>query len=279
MIIDKLQEKKDFTTSETAIADYLLSMTSSSFDLSTKELADATYTSKATVTRFCQRLGCSSYRQFQKTLNKELEQLQRIHTRISEEPVEAGMHYSDVMNILPELYEQSISDVKTHLNSATIYKAVEHIRQAKKIDIYGSGVTESIANLCAFKFSTLGLECSTQSGLNEHYILADRAPQDKVIIIFSLTGGNPNMIHIAKWLKKRGYYIIGIGGDKSDGLKSLCSEYISLPMRQRIIGVEIVYAFNLVNYVVDVLFMSLLIKDYSHHREVATRLLLEDLET
>lgn len=57
--------------------------------------------------------------------------------------------------------------------------------------------------------------------------------------------------------------MIGIGGNKSDELKKMCSEYISLPMHRRLLGVEIVYAFNLINYVVDVLFMSLLTKDYA----------------
>lgn len=279
MIIDKLQEKKDFTNSEITIADYLLSLTNGVMELSTEDLAKATFTSKATITRFCKRLGCSSYRQFQKELDDDLAQLQRIRSRINGEPLQGGMNYNDIVNTLPEIYDLSVSDAKLHLDSNVVNRIVERLRRAKHIDIYGAGVTKSIADLCAFKFETLGIDCSTRSGLNEHYVIADRMPQDKVVIMFSLSGGSQNMIHIAERLKKRNCYIVGIGGTQYDSLKPMCKEYIALPMSQNVLGGEMIYMINIVNFVVDVLFVSLLTKDFDHYRDVATKILMANTET
>lgn len=60
-----------------------------------------------------------------------------------------------------------------NLDKAMIYRA-EKIRRAEKVDLYGSGVTESIAELCAFKFETLGIECAVHNGINEHYFLSEK---------------------------------------------------------------------------------------------------------
>lgn len=232
MFIDQLQRQQDFTASEKAIADYLLAQTGGISTLSTTELAELTHTSKATIIRLCKKLGSPSYREFQQTLEKELSELQRINARLSAEPIHDGITYDDVMQILPALYEEAISSATMSLDKKIIYRAVQRIRQAQKVDLYGSGITHSIAQLSAFKFSTLGIECGTYSGLNEHAIMADRHPEEKAVIIFSLTGGNPNMIYIAEWLKKRGYYILGIGGDAKAGLAGLCTDYIALPMEK-----------------------------------------------
>lgn len=273
MLIEQLQTRQDLTASERAIAEYILKGTADLGTLSTAQLAQATHTSKATITRLCKKLNLSSYRQFQQTLEKEQAISRRLAQRLQECPINRDTTYDDVLRILPAFYENSIYETALQLDKHTILKAMQRIRCAEKVDIYGSGVTQSIAQLAAFKFSTLGIECGTYSGLNEHAILADRCPKDKAIIMISLTGGNPTMIHVARWLKRRNYYMLGIGGASRAGLAELCSDYIQVPMEQNVLGMEIVKAFNGINYVFDILFSLLLAKDYDHNRDVAAQLL------
>lgn len=71
MLFEQLKSQKDFTPSEKVIADAILNGAVKVETLSTTELARATHTSKATVTRFCQKLGLGSYREFQQMLEKE----------------------------------------------------------------------------------------------------------------------------------------------------------------------------------------------------------------
>lgn len=278
MLIDQLQNQDDFTESEKAIANYLLSRTEGIGMFSTMDLAQETCTSKATVTRLCRKVGISSFKEFQHTFDRELAAYLRINEKLNLEPINANTTYNDLLRILPMLYENAISSSALMFDKCMINRAVSRIHRAKKLDIYGSGVTYSIAQLAAFKFSTLGIDCGTYSGLNEHYIMADRHPEDKVIIIFSLTGGNVSMIRVAGWLKKRKYYVLGIGGKSDTGLMDLCSDYIALPMDQNVLGLEIMKAFNVINYTIDLLFSSLLVEDFDHNREVAARLYLETKE-
>lgn len=273
MLLEQLQAQKDFTPSEKAIADYIIHDAASIGVLSTSELAQATHTSKATVTRLCQKLGVPSYREFQRQIEKEQTVSRDLNLMLDEMPITRDTNYDDVLRILPAFYENSIYDTSLRLNKQTVLKVVQRIRTAQKVELYGSGVTHSIAQLAAFKLATLGIDCSVLSGLNEHSILADRHPKEKVVIMLSLTGGNETMIHVAQWLKKRNYYIVGIGGDVRHDLEALCNDYITVPTKQNILGMEIINAFNAINYVVDILFALLLAKDYDYNREVALRLL------
>lgn len=276
MLFDKLQSDENYTYSEKAIIEFLLLRRDDLSEYSTIRLAEETHTSKATVTRLYQKLGYHSYREFQKQYNKEWLELKNINARLDLEPIDGNTTYEDIDVILPAIYDNAISETRLKLDKNTVKRVIQRLHRAESVDIYGSGVTYSIAQLCAFKFRTLGMRCGAYSGLNEHYIMADKNTKEKAVIIFSLTGGNTAMVHVAKWLKKRNYYVIGIGGQQKKELKSFCTEYISVPMERNILGMEIIKGFNGINYVMDLLFTSLLVKDYDYNREVAIQLLRKE---
>lgn len=273
MLLERLRTQDGFTSSEKAIAEYLLKGTAGDAALSTAQLAQVTHTSKATITRFCQKLGFGSYREFWQKLEKERAIAHDLDRMLKEVPIDRDTGYDDVLRILPAFYQGTIYETTLRLDKQTVLRAASKLRTAKKVDIYGSGVTQTIAQLAAFKFSTLGIECSALGGLNEHAILADRDPKQKAIIMLSFTGANANILHIAQWLKRRNYYILGIGGNAQDGLRELCSDYITVPQKQNVLGMEVIEASNAVNYVIDILFSILLAKDYDHNRDVAAQLL------
>lgn len=273
MLFERLKVQKDFTPSEKAIADSIVNGAVRVETLSTTELAQATHTSKATVTRFCQKLGFGSYREFQKTLVKERAIASDLERMLQEVPINRDTGYDDVLRILPAFYQGTIYETTLRLDKQTVLRAASKLRAARKVDIYGCGVTRTIAQLAAFKFSTLGIECSAMDGLNEHAILADRDPRQKAVIMLSFTGANANILHIAQWLKHRNYYILGIGGTARNELRELCSDYITVPQKQNVLGMEVIQSSNAVNYVIDILFSILLAKDYDHNRDVAAQLL------
>lgn len=277
MLIEQLEKQENFTSTDIALANYILQKQGDIQALSTTELANATYTSKSAVTRLCKRLDCASYRELQTRVEQEFACQKRINARISSEPINGSTTYDDIVKIVPALYEEGIEKAALSMDARRMSRIARRIDAAGRLDIYGSGVTYSIAQLAAFKLSTLGIQCSTYSGLNEHFIMADPEPDKKVAMLFSFTGSNPTMISVAKWLKKRNYYILGIGSSIGV-LREMCTEYIGLPLEENVLGLEVMKSVNITNYVIDVLFCSLLAKGYDKHRESAARVLLEKSE-
>jgi hypothetical protein len=87
------------------------------------------------------------------------------------------------------------------------------------------------------------------------------------------------MCRAAEWEQGKSSYILGIGGDTSDALKKLCSDYISVPMEENLLGMEIMKSFNELNYAVDVLFTALVVSEYDRNQEIAEKLIELKSET
>ena len=256
MIISKLEKKENFTNNENEIADYILKHLDEVHLLSAESLA------KKAFVRFCRKLGVKGYRDFQRSLDKEVEEMMKIKGLLSEEPVNSETKYDEIISIIPSLYERVIGATKLNLDTPVMEKIIEKLKNVKKIEIYGTGISYILAKLASFKFMTLGIESAAYDGLNEHYVISTEKGEKDMALIISLSGNNPYMIRIAEYLKKRNVFVVGIGNGSSEEIKKACSEYIEIHAPNYILSFEMVSLFTGINYVLDIFFTSLLVLNY-----------------
>ena len=269
MIIRKLESKENFTNSEMIIADFILKNLNEIQFLSAENLARKSFTSKASVIRLCKKLNVGGYRDLQRQVDRELNEMYKIQGLLSEEPVSAKTSYEEIISIIPTLYERVIGDTRLNLDPVVMKKIIGKLKKTRKIEIYGVGISHTIAKLTSFKFMTLGIESEAHDGINEHYIVATRKGKEDMAIIISLSGNNPYMIKIAKYLKERGVYIIGIGNGISEDISKACSEYIEIHAPNYILSFEMLSTFTSINYVLDILYTSLLVENYYKNVETS----------
>ncbi len=269
MIIRKLESKENFTNSEMIIADFILKNLNEIQSLSAENLARKSFTSKASVIRLCKKLNVDGYRDLQRQVDRELNEMYKIQGLLSEEPVSAKTSYEEIISIIPTLYERVIGDTRLNLDPVVMKKIIGKLKKTRKIEIYGVGISHTIAKLTSFKFMTLGIESEAHDGINEHYVVATRKGKEDMAIIISLSGNNPYMIKIAKYLKERGVYIIGIGNGISEDISKACSEYIEIHAPNYILSFEMLSAFTGINYVLDILYTSLLVENYYKNVETS----------
>ena len=112
MLLEKLREEKQFTSHEKTVADYILEHLRQVPSMSAGELADASYTSKATLVRLCQKLGLTGYQEFKIRLVEEISQKDRIGRILANEPITGKSTYSDIINTLPALYDKAITNTR-----------------------------------------------------------------------------------------------------------------------------------------------------------------------
>lgn len=265
MIIDKMRTLENLTVSERAITDYILKNINNLHGLTTEKLAQETFTSKATVSRLCKKLGLKNYYEFKQCILQEREEWLRIQSADSEEPVNQKSSFEDIMNTVPVLYDSAIRQAKLSLDKPKIIRIFEKLKRAEKIDIYGTGLMYQAAQVTSFKFMNLGKECSAYDGLNEHYVIADRNRKNKVVFVLSMTGNNLNMIRIAGLLKDRGFYVVGIGGTETAELKKCCTEYIEVRVIRELRNLDVLVYFTSILYVLDVLFVMMMTNDYEYN--------------
>lgn len=271
MIFDQLKEKSNLTATEQILADYILSHSDQIGEMSASELAKASFTSKSAVLRLCAKLGADGYRSFQHNLTVENLENKRIEKLLEKEPFHSGSTTSDIINRLPEFYDAAIAKTKQMLNKNTLRRAVNRLRHAEHIDIYGAGVTNTIAQNAAFKFRTIGIESQACGSMNEHYLFRTKNRNEKAAIILSLTGANESMAKAAVFMKQQGYYVLGIGGSDSDLLEKSSSDYVRLYHDDLIMSTEIITSVTVCNYVLDILFVSLLTEQYEKNTDASVK--------
>ena len=261
MIVEKLENKEAFTNSEKLIAEYILKNPFDLIHLSASELGALTYTSKASVFRLCKKLGVESYELFKHEIELEMNEKTRLEQLLHQEPFHEQSSLKEIINILPSFYDTAINNTRINLNQEVINRVVQHLYLADKIDIYATGITSSCASAAMFKFLSIGKECSVQSSINEHYVMANRGKRT-VSILLSFTGNNPSMIQIAAYLKSLNMYTVGIGGVEGRELKDICQEYIQNYQKNLVLSLEVLTPYISITYILDILFAAMLVNRY-----------------
>ncbi|MDE6950246.1 MAG: MurR/RpiR family transcriptional regulator, partial [Lachnospiraceae bacterium] len=72
MLLEKLEQGANFTNHEKDVARYILDHPDKAPGMSSAELAEASFTSKATVVRLCKKLGLTGYQEFRLKLVEEI---------------------------------------------------------------------------------------------------------------------------------------------------------------------------------------------------------------
>ncbi len=201
MLLEKLKEQMDFTSHEKEVAAYILKHMDKIPEMSSAQLAQASFTSKATVVRLSKKLGLAGYQELKLKLVEELNQKNRLAWLLAEEPITDQSTYRDIIQTLPVLYDKAVTNTRLALDKNVMNRINNVLQKAECIDIYGTGISYILAQSAVFKFATLGMECSAYESINGHY-LAARKDKKTIAFLISFTGGNRTVIRMAEYLKK-----------------------------------------------------------------------------
>ena len=212
MLLQKLKTEENFTGHEKEVARFVLGNLDRVPSLSAGELARETFTSKATVVRLCQKVGLAGYKEFKLKLVEEMNQQRRIDRLLANEPITDQSTYEDIIKTLPVLYDKAVTNTRLSLSKNSMNRINLFLQRAECIDIYGTGISYVLAQSAAFKFATLGVECSAYESINNHY-LAARKSKKTIAFLISFTGANKTVTTMAKYLREAtGNYVVGILG-------------------------------------------------------------------
>lgn len=174
------------------------------------ELAESSDVSEATVSRLCKKLRYKGYQQLKIHLaGAVLEPMQNIHQEIKEN--------DDMYIIMQKVLNSNIASLQktAEINdSRELDKATDLIIKAGLIMFFGMGGSGSLAHDAYHKFVRTGISCTAHTDSHWQAMYASMAKPDDVIIAFSNSGSNKDMmesIEIAKKNKVKTILITGNG--------------------------------------------------------------------
>lgn len=141
-------------------------------------------------------------------------------------PAQFFTSVEDIQNVISILYGQSMTRTNLLIDKNVLTRVCNRILSSSFIDIYGIGISDTIAKQMVFKLQALDLPCSFQNGINLLHIQNIRHPSNHVAILISLGDKNVTILEIAKKLKEQHIYTVALTGVKEQELLANISDYL-----------------------------------------------------
>lgn len=250
VMLNMLKNKEALSMAERIVLDYLIENKTSLKDFSVEKIAEAAYTSPASVVRMCKKLGYNGFKDF------------KIDFILANSKVEIPetSEYTDVILIKDQnngkkAIENNIRALEETINlydEKTYTKAASLIMNARKILIFGKGSSFLVCKDLEMKLRRINKFCVAQGESHDQLVDASFINNKDVVIFISNSGKTKEIISSALLAKENKAPIISITrigssilADISDIVlytSALESEFRSAAMTSRISQMSVVDA-------------------------------------
>lgn len=263
-IIEKLRNQSTMTTSEIEISNFLLEHGRDLKRYSTRDLADVTYTSPATVIRLCKKLGFAGFNEFRERF---LEELRYFEQQVDE--IDANFPFSKedsamrAANRIAQLHSQTIEDTMSLLHYRDLQKAARLLARCRRVHVFSFGTSLNQAESFREKMLKIGKQVSISSNLNyQLYEARCLTPHDLAIAI-SYSGETEKILLVAQACKDHRCPLIAITSYGDNSLSAYADCKLKLPSKERLFENAADYCTHVsVNLLLDILYSTVFLRDF-----------------
>ena len=186
-----ITSSRQFLDSEQHIVDFILANTDRAPQMTSAQLARASSTSEASVSRFCKKLGFKNYRSFQFSLARDLA------AREGDERVTGEVTLDDIEQSLANIKHAKQREIEATLDALdpdTLRRlVVDLFRRAGLVMFAAVGNTNAVAIDAAIKFGQLGIRCVANTITESSTSLALTMGKDDVLVLEGIHGLNEKL--------------------------------------------------------------------------------------
>ncbi len=208
-ILDKLSRNSaQFNKTEQKIADCILLDVEKVLESSITDFAESAKVSPASITRFTHLLGYSGYKDLKLALARaKTAQVSYYHKSMQYLPDENTENQDLGVGYLNQVVA-SVTATYNNLNNQDVLRAVQAIKSAKQVKIFGVAISGFVAQDLAIRLLRLGI--NAQAVVDSHFqkIFSSLSNQDDVVICISHTGQSLEILNIAKLARQNNATII-----------------------------------------------------------------------
>lgn len=182
--------------------------------------------------------------------------------------------YEEIIHLLPKIQMNTLTKLQSTLNQNTLIRVANYLTHADYIDLYGLGISNIIVKQAAFKFMSIGFNCTVHDGLNTHYILTANNNK-RVALLLTFTGKNTTILEISKKLMQNHIYTVIMCEENSEKLHEYCNEVICIDSGISYLNLESYTSIVSAHFAFDILFSLMLTNNYDKSLEASINLLKE----
>lgn len=225
-LLKAMQEGERFSSTEETIVEYILAHPAQISEMTTRELAEKTYTSPAAIFRLCQKLGLKGYNEFKIKFTSEVNRTLPCGAHIMRRPITDKDSTSDTIRMLAQLEIEAIEETKNEMDTDQMERIASILDKSAIIDIYAYDQNYSLAQMAVYNFLQVKKTAVAHNSLNSQLCAALVSDSSHAAIIISRSGINQRLIRTAKILKKRKVKTILLSVNRETELAGLCDEFL-----------------------------------------------------
>ncbi len=226
----------EYSDARHAVGEFIIREQKNVYKYTVGEIAERTYTSKATVVRFAKAMGYDGWKEFMKDYIEEI-QYQKAHENDLDYnfPFKQGERLPDIMDRIQQVQIASIEETRDLIKNEVLHLAAERIIKAKNIVIFSRSPNSYYAGAFARKLCSIGCLARTAVSGEEGLISAALGKEDCAIII-SYSGNNPTKSPMdkIKILKMNRVPMIGITSGGENYIRKQIDCVLTMASRERL---------------------------------------------
>lgn len=269
MIIEQLRKQEGFSPSESALAAFILDYGEELAYLSIHEIADMSYTSTTTIRRLAQKVGCEGFRDFKIQYLKEVTNPGVLDEVVDvNHPFHFGAQPSLIANNLALLVNKAVQETLQSLDYSDINKAVDLIRKADFLLLYGTG--DSSITLRAFqnRLAKLKKIAVLVTANGEESVYSTAAGSRSVALFVSYRGGDITLQRNARILKKNNVPWISLSSRVSTFITDNAAVSLKIPPYEiQSDNIATFYSQECFSFILNVIYSVLYTRNYLENRE------------
>lgn len=244
-----------FFEAEKKIADYIMEHKAQAVDMTVGELARASGTSDATVSRFCRRCGFKGFQSLKLALAREV--LKEEQTDYVTNDIDRGDISQSLKNILANKVAE-LTETVNMMDTQNLEAILKALEQARMVQLAAVGNTIPVALDGAFKFNQLGIAAVAGDIWEAQAAYTFNLGPSDVVLIISNSGTSQRLKTLAEGAKENGTTTILITNNGESPLAAICDYKIVTATREKLLTEEFWFSRVTATAVIEILYLLLM---------------------
>ena len=245
-----------FFEAEKKIADYMMEHKAEVVDMTVGELARASGTSDATVSRFCRRCGFKGFHSLKLALAREVLEEERGVVNVSNE-IDRDKRSQSLQNILANKVAE-LTETVNMMDVTQLEQILDKLEHARMVQLAAVGNTIPVALDGAFKLNQLGIAAVAGDIWEAQAAYAFNLGPRDVVLVISNSGSSKRLQALAEGAKENGCTLILITNNSSSPLAEICDHKIVTATREKLLTEEFWFSRVTATAVMEILYLLLL---------------------
>lgn len=267
MLIREKLESYPFSNSEKLIIDYILKNKTAIKNMTTKDIANATYTSPSTLIRIAHKMKYKGWSELKNAFLQEEDYLETHFCNIDANyPFDEKDSIMSIANKIAILKKETIEDTLSLITHDDLQNAIRIIRQSSYINVFAVSNNLLISQEFKHNMTRIKKRVDICPIHGEQIHVANLADSSSCAIVISYSGETTELIKITQLLKSHHIPIIAITNIGENSISKLADCILRITTREKLYSKIATYSTDeAIIYLLDVLYSCIYALDYENN--------------